>query len=44
MGLAALFRPRTKDWGRHRAAIESYVAEEDAKHRKALGLTAHTGD
>ena len=44
MGLAALFRPRTRGWGRAGAAIEEYVAEQDAKHRKALRLGAHTGD
>ena len=38
MGLAAIFRPRTRGWGRNRAAIEEYVAGQDAKHRKALGL------
>ena len=44
MGLAALFRPRTRGWDRNRAAIEEYVSEQDAKHRKALGLGAQTGD
>ena len=44
MGLAALFRPRTRGWDRSRAAIEEYVAEQDVQQRKALGLTAHTGD
>ncbi len=44
MGFAALFRPRTRGWGRTGAAIEEYVAEQDAKHRKALRLGAHTGD
>jgi heterodisulfide reductase subunit C len=38
MGFAALFRPRTRGWDRHRVAIEEYVAEQDAKQRKALGL------
>jgi len=44
MGLAALFRPRTRGWSRAGAAIDEYVAEQDAKHRKALGLGAPTGD
>jgi len=44
MGLAALIRPRTRGWSRTGAAIEEYVAEQDAKHRKALGLGASTGD
>jgi heterodisulfide reductase subunit C len=38
MGLAAVFRPRTRRWGPTGAAIGAYVAEQDAKHRKALGL------
>jgi heterodisulfide reductase subunit C len=38
MALAAVFRPRTKGWARNRAAIEEYVAEQDTKQRKALGL------
>ncbi len=36
MGLAALFRPRTRGWDRNRAAIQEYVHEQDAKQRKAL--------
>ena len=39
MGLATLFRPRTRDWSGARQAIEEYVGEQNAKHRKALGLT-----
>jgi heterodisulfide reductase subunit C len=38
MGLAALFRPKTRGWGKARAAITEYVDEQGAKHRKALGL------
>jgi hypothetical protein len=38
MGLAALFRPRTRGWGSARAAINEYVEEQEAAHRKALGL------
>ncbi|HET9651628.1 MAG TPA: 4Fe-4S dicluster domain-containing protein [Usitatibacter sp.] len=37
MGLAALFRPRTRGWAKHRAAIEEYVHEQEARQRKALG-------
>ncbi len=38
MGLAAVFRPRTKGWGAARAAIEDYVEEQQAKQHQALGL------
>jgi heterodisulfide reductase subunit C len=38
MGLAALFRPKTRGWGKARAAITEYVGEQEAQHRKALGL------
>jgi heterodisulfide reductase subunit C len=38
MGLAALFQPKTRGWGKARAAITEYVGEQEAKHRKALGL------
>lgn len=38
MGLAALVRPRTRGWGKARAAISEYVGEQEAKQRKALGL------
>ena len=41
---AALLRPRTRGWDRNRAALEEYVEEQDAKHRKALGIGAQTGD
>ncbi|HET9470034.1 MAG TPA: 4Fe-4S dicluster domain-containing protein [Usitatibacter sp.] len=40
MALSAVFRPRTRRWGPAGAAIGAYVAEQDAKHRKALGLPA----
>ena len=39
MGWATLFRPRTRDWGRHKAAIEEYVAGQETKHRKALRIS-----
>jgi len=38
MGLAALIRPRTRGWGKARAAIEEYVGEQQARQRRALGL------
>jgi len=38
MGLATVFRPKTRRWGPARAAIEEYVHEQEAKHREALGL------
>jgi heterodisulfide reductase subunit C len=38
MGLAGLFRPRTRGWGPARAAIEEYVHEKEAAQRRALGL------
>jgi heterodisulfide reductase subunit C len=44
MGLAAVFRPRTRNWGPHRAAIEEYVSGQEAKQRKALGLAETRGD
>ncbi len=37
MGLAALFRPRTRRWRKARAAIAGYVAEQDAIQRNAVG-------
>jgi heterodisulfide reductase subunit C len=38
LGLATLFRPRTRGWGRARAAIAEYVDERKAADRHALGL------
>ncbi len=38
MGLASLVRPRTRGWGRARAAIGDYVAERRAADRRAVGL------
>jgi heterodisulfide reductase subunit C len=38
MGLAALFRPRTRGWTKARDAITEYVGEQEALQRKALGL------
>jgi heterodisulfide reductase subunit C len=39
MGLATVFRPKTSGWGKARAAIEEYVEEKEAEHRKALKLS-----
>ena len=39
MGLANFIRPKTRDWGRARAAIEEYVDEKEAEHRTALKLS-----
>lgn len=38
MGLATLIQPKTRGWGKARAAIEEYVEEQEAEHRKALKL------
>jgi heterodisulfide reductase subunit C len=38
MGMAALLRPRTRGWGKARAALSEYVAEERSRHHAALGL------
>ncbi len=38
MGLATLVRPRTRGWGRARAALGDYVAERRAADRRAVGL------
>lgn len=38
MGWATLFHPRTRRWGKARRAIEEYVHEKEAEHRRALGL------
>jgi len=38
LALAAVFRPRTRGWGKAGAAIAEYVHEQQARQRKALGL------
>jgi heterodisulfide reductase subunit C2 len=38
MALAAVFRPRTRNWSGAQAAITEYVQEQEAKQRKALSL------
>ena len=40
LGLATLFRPRTRHWGAARMAIEEYVHERKAADLRALGLDA----
>lgn len=40
MGLATVFRPRTRGWSRARAAIREYTEEQAAVHHRALGLDA----
>ncbi len=44
LGLAAVFRPRTRSWGRAQAAINEYVAEREAANRRALRLDAKGAD
>ncbi|MDA3889670.1 MAG: 4Fe-4S dicluster domain-containing protein [Allgaiera sp.] len=38
LGLATVFRPKTKGWNRARDAINEYAEEREAANRKALGL------
>lgn len=38
LGLATVFRPRTRGWGRASDAIAEYVTERKAADRRALGL------
>jgi heterodisulfide reductase subunit C len=42
MGLAAVFRPRTRGWAKAGAAISEYVQEQEQHHRKALGIEDRT--
>lgn len=42
MGLAALFRPRTRGWKKAGAAISEYVHEQEQRNRKALGIEERT--
>ena len=42
MGLAAVFRPRTRGWAKAGAAISEYVQEQEQHHRKALGIEDKT--
>jgi heterodisulfide reductase subunit C len=38
MGWAAVFRPKARNWGRARAALDDYLQEQEAIQRKALNL------
>jgi heterodisulfide reductase subunit C len=38
MGLAAVFRPRTRNWKRTSAALNEYIAGQNAKHEASLSL------
>ncbi len=40
MGLATIFRPRTRKWAKARAAIAEHVAGYEAASRRAVGLAA----
>jgi heterodisulfide reductase subunit C len=40
MGFAAVFRPRTRGWGKAAAAIGDHLKREKARQRRALGLEA----
>jgi heterodisulfide reductase subunit C len=42
MALAAIFRPKTKNWKNARVAISEYVQEQEQHHRKALGIEDRT--
>jgi heterodisulfide reductase subunit C len=42
MGLAAVFRPRTRGWAKAGAAIGEYVHEQEQRHRKTLGIEDRT--
>jgi len=39
MGLAAVFRPRTRQWGKARGALVEYAAEHEAAQRRAVPRT-----
>jgi heterodisulfide reductase subunit C len=38
LALAAVFRPRTRNWAKARAAITEYVDEQETLQRKALSI------
>lgn len=38
MGLSMFIKPRTKNWSKARDAINEYVNEKHAEHKKSLGL------
>lgn len=43
LGLATVFRPRTRGWARTGRAIREYVHEREAENRAALGLSGKGG-
>jgi len=38
MAISAVFRPRTRNWGKTSAAINEYIAQQEAKHKASLSL------
>ncbi len=44
LGLATLFRPKTRGWAKARAAIDDYVEERETADRRALGLEMHQAE
>jgi heterodisulfide reductase subunit C len=40
MAWATVFRPRTRNWDKARAALEEYVHEQETRQRKALGVAS----
>ena len=38
MAISAVFRPRTRNWGKTSAAIGEYIAQQEAKHKAFLSL------
>ena len=38
MAISAVFRPRTRSWGKTSAAISEYIAQQEAKHKASLSL------
>ncbi|MEE9272857.1 MAG: 4Fe-4S dicluster domain-containing protein [Robiginitomaculum sp.] len=40
MGIASVFHPKTRGWDGARSAIEEHIAEQQAGHKKSLGLDA----
>ena len=44
MGLATIFKPRTRGWGGAQRAMEEYIDEKSAEQRAALRLNGHTSE
>ena len=42
MAWSTVFRPKTKNWGKARAALSEYIHEQEARNRKALSLPDRT--